>query len=99
VNVGLSKRFPAGKFAMWEGREEGSAWLCGKSGNGEPLIEELFQRVMAGEFGNLAALFVESNPTSPLLDIVIFHLQADDGTDPGEGVAHDSDQGAIAASY
>jgi hypothetical protein len=40
----------------------------------QPFIQKLFQVVVAGELGHLAALFVEPHPAAALLDVVILDL-------------------------
>ena len=51
---------------------------------------------MAGEFGHLAAFFVEPDPAAALLNVVVLDLHGDGRADAGEGVAHESDERAIA---
>ena len=47
---------------------------------------------MAGKLGHLAALLVEPHPAAALLHVEVFDRRAD----ASEGVAHQSDQGAVA---
>ena len=51
---------------------------------------------MTGKLGHLAALLMESHPAAAFLHVEVLNLYAGSRTDSGEGVAHQSDQGAIA---
>lgn len=51
--------------------------------------------MVAGKFGHLAALLMKAHPAPALLDIKVFDLHSGGRSDAGEGVAHQSDQGAI----
>ena len=81
---------------MPERREEGSGRLGRQAGGVQPLIQKLFEVVVAGELVDLAAFFVEPHPAAALLDVVVLDLHADDGADAGEGVAHERDERAVA---
>ena len=56
----------------------------------------MFKVLIAGEFGDLAAFFMEPHPTAALLNIVVLDLHGDCGTDAGESISHEGDEGAVA---
>ena len=50
---------------------------------------------MAGHLMPFAAFLMEPEPGAATLQEIVFHPQADDRADPGEGVAHQPEQGAV----
>jgi hypothetical protein len=51
---------------------------------------------MTGHLMPFTDLFVEPQPRTPALLKIILHPERDDRTDAGEGVAHQTEQGAVA---
>ena len=58
-------------------------------------IEVFLGVVVSGDLVEFAALFVEAQPPALALLVVVFHVHADDGADPGEGVDHGGQQRPI----
>ena len=77
--------------------EEGSSGFASASPEAdEPFIEKLFKVVVAGELVDLAAFFVEPNPSAALLDVVVLDFHRDGRAHARERVAHEPNERAIA---
>ena len=53
------------------------------------------QAMMAGHLVALAALLVQLDPEPPVLHVDVLDLHTQGRPDPGEGVDHEPDQGAV----
>ena len=76
--------------------EEGAFLLGGDACRCEIGIHVIGGVVVGGHLVPLAALLMQPEPRLAAFDVVILHLHAEGGTDAGEAVDHDADQGPVA---
>ena len=80
----LREREPCCQLAMPKRGEEGSSGFRGQLGPIEPLIQKLFEIVVAGKLVDLAAFFMEPDPAAAFLNVVVLDLHRQNGADAGE---------------
>ena len=78
------------------GAEEGALARVAEAGGLDVFIEEGFELVMRRHLVALAAFLMQTDPPAFAVGEIILDPHGDDGTDAGEGVGHDTDQGAVA---
>ena len=84
--------------AAASGSEDGSFGMVLEAGRCDVGVEVLLGLVMAGDFMELPALFVEAQPAAFALGVVVLDEHSDRGGHPRETVEHGGDERTVAQS-